>query len=264
MSVAGEERKRKILELLDISGKVNVKDLAKTLKVSTETVRRYLDELDKEEKLKKVYGGAIKVSFFNVEPTSIEREIINAEAKQRIGELAVTFINDNDVIVIDDGSTPLHLAKNIKNKRNLTIFTTSVTALSALIDLNFNNMFSGRIIILGGEINTSHHRVSGAMTLEMIENLFVDKYFISADGITLNEGITSYDYLKGMVSKKLIEKSSKTIVLIDGSKIGRRTNYKMGDFKDIDLIISNVAYPEEWEKTLIDNKVKWIVADTTE
>lgn len=261
LSLAGEERKRKILEELEISGKVKVSNLAEKLNVSTETIRKYLDELAQEEKLKKVYGGAINLSFFQEEPSTSEREVINSEAKKRIGELAASLIHDNDVIAIDDGSTPLQLAKSLQKKRNLTIFTPSITALSVLIDLLQKNIFTGRIIILGGEINTTHHRVTGGFTLQMLDNLFVDKYFISADGLTLGEGVTSYDSSKGIVTKKLIEHSDKSILLVDQSKIGKRTHYKIADFKDINMVISNGDYPKDWENLLIENEVEWLVAD---
>ncbi|WP_144548584.1 DeoR/GlpR family DNA-binding transcription regulator [Bacillus sp. X1(2014)] len=264
MSLAGEERKKKILDLLEISGKVKVSDLAENLKVSTETIRKYLDELHQEEKLIKVYGGAINVSFFNEEPPTIEREIIHSDEKRRIGEMAANLINDNDVIAIDDGSTPLHLAKSLQKKRNLTIFTTSINALSVLIELSQQNIFSGKIIVLGGEINTNHHRVTGGFTMEMLDNIYVDKYFISADGLSKDYGITGYDYSKGQVTKKLIEHSGKSILLIDYSKVGKRTNYKMADFKDIHMVVSDKPHPEDWEHILKDNHVKWLVAEEEE
>ncbi|WP_065409883.1 DeoR/GlpR family DNA-binding transcription regulator [Pseudobacillus wudalianchiensis] len=264
MSLAGEERKKKILELLEISGKVKVKDLSKMLKVSTETIRKYLDELHQEEKLKKVYGGAINVSFFNEEPSTQEREVLHSDEKRRIGEMAASLIHDNDVIVIDDGSTPLQLAKSLRKKRNLTIYTTSVTALSVLIDLHQQNLFSGKIIMLGGEINATHHRVSGIFTLQMLENLYVDKFFISADGLSRDTGITSYDFAKGMVAKKIIEHSNKCILLIDHSKIDKRTHYKMADLKDIDVIITSEPHSSEWDVPLRENGIKWLVADKRE
>lgn len=261
LSLAGEERKKRILELLEISGKVKVSDLAEILQVSTETIRKYLDELHQEEKLKKVYGGAINISFFDEEPSTSEREVIYSDEKKKIGEMAANLINDNDVIAIDDGSTPLQLAKSLRKKQNLTIFTTSINALSVLIELNQQNIFSGKIFVLGGEINTTHHRVTGGFTMEMLDNIYVDKYFISADGLAKDFGITGYDYSKGMVTKKLIEHSGTSILLIDHSKVGKRTNYKMADFRDIHMVICDKPYPEDWEHLLKENDVKWLVAE---
>ncbi|AZU62807.1 DeoR/GlpR family DNA-binding transcription regulator [Neobacillus mesonae] len=260
MSLAGEERKRKILELLEIKGKVKVRDLSEMLEVSTETIRKYLDELHQEEKLKKVYGGAINLAFFDEEPSTSEREVIHSDEKKKIGEMAANLINDNDVIAIDDGSTPLQLVKNLQKKRNLTIFTTSINALSVLIELSQQNVFTGKIFVLGGEINTVHHRVTGGFTMEMLDNIYVDKYFISADGLSKDDGITGYDYSKGMVTKKLIEHSNKTILLIDHSKVGKRTNFKMADLKDISMIICDQPHPEDWEHMLRENEVEWLAA----
>ncbi|WP_240374197.1 DeoR/GlpR family DNA-binding transcription regulator [Bacillus piscicola] len=260
MSLAGEERKKKILELLEISGQVKAKDLARILQVSTETIRKYLDQLHKEEKLKKVYGGAISVSFHNEEPSSQEREELHSDEKRRIGKLAAQLINDNDVIAIDDGSTPLQLVKSLHKKNNITIYTTSISALSVLIELHQQNHFTGKIIVLGGEVNIAHQRVSGAYTNQMLEDIYIDKYFVSADGISLDAGITSYDYTKGITTKKLVEHADKSICLIDHSKVGKRTHYKIADLKEINMVVSDKTYPSEWETALIDGNIKWLVA----
>lgn len=261
MSLASIDRKRKILELLENDGKVKVKDLAVILKVSTETIRNYLNDLEQEDKLKKVYGGAINPTFFNNEPPALEREIINQDGKERIGKMAVTLINDNDVIAIDEGTTPLRLTKRLKDKRNLTIITSSLNSLTVLIDLMSQNLFSGKIIMLGGEVNTTHHRISGELTLEMLNNIHVDKFFISADGLSTHSGVTSYDISKGMVTKKLIEHSNKNILLLDHTKFNKRTHYKMAKFEDLDMIVSDNLPPENWNAFLDEHHIKWLIAD---
>lgn len=262
MSLAAEERKRRILDLLELSGRVKAKDLAVLLKVSTETIRKYLDDLQDEGKLKKVYGGAISTTFYNQEPPTMERETLNKEAKEKIGELAASIINDNDVIALDDGSTPFQLAKKLQKKRNLTIITSSINSLAILIELISQNVFTGRIIMLGGEIDPQHHRVIGELTLEMLENIYVDKYFISADGLSENGEVTSYDLSKGMVAKKLMSHSNKNILLIDHTKLNRRTHYRFAHLKDINMIVSDQKFPSEWESIFEQNNVNWLYGET--
>lgn len=53
MSLAGEDRKISIMNLLNEKGKVIARELSLLFEVSTETIRRDLDELEKENKLKK-------------------------------------------------------------------------------------------------------------------------------------------------------------------------------------------------------------------
>ena len=85
MSVVGEERKRTILEKVEFKGKVKVSELAREFAVSTETIRRYLEELDREKKLKKVYGGAVQLPGAGIEAPMLEREMLHIEEKKRIG-----------------------------------------------------------------------------------------------------------------------------------------------------------------------------------
>ncbi|WP_042345522.1 DeoR/GlpR family DNA-binding transcription regulator [Bacillus massiliigorillae] len=261
MSVAGEERKKKILEILDEEGKAKVAELAVKLKVTTETIRRYLEELAQEEKLKKVYGGAVKVSFYHDEPSAIEREILYADEKKRIGKKAASLINDNEVIAIDDGSTTMQLAKHLCNKSNVTIITNSVTALSVLMENHYHQYFTGRIIFLGGEINSTHYRTAGAITLDMIDDFFVDKYFIATDGLSIDRGITSYDSTKGLFTRKMIEHADKSFILLDHSKIGHETHFRIADMSVIDTIICDKHSPLNWVNCLEKNKINWIIAE---
>ncbi|WP_042345505.1 DeoR/GlpR family DNA-binding transcription regulator [Bacillus massiliigorillae] len=262
MSVAGEERKKRILEILDVEGKVKVNDLASKLGVSTETIRRYLEELDKEEKLKKVYGGAVKVSYFKSEPSAVEREIIRIDEKEKIGKEAVSIINDHDVIAIDDGSTTMQLAKHLVNKTNITVLTNSVTALSALIENHYQQLFTGKIIFIGGEINSTHYRTTGSISLKMIEDYYVDKYFITVDGISLERGVTCYDSSKGIFTKKMIQQAYNSIILIDHTKIDQEKYFRIGELEDIDTIICDQPAPDNWSEAIKKSNINWIVPES--
>lgn len=260
MSVVGEERKKRILDILETEGTVKVNSLSKILRVSTETVRRYLEELDQEEKLRKVYGGAIKVSFHKDEPSSHEREVIYATEKVKIGSKAATFVGDNEVIAIDDGSTTIQLAKHLKNKKNLTIVTHSIQALTLLIEYQHLQLFTGKIITLGGEVNIDHHRTFGQPAEHMLNTIFLDKSFLSTDGISLERGMTCYDPYKGSITKKLMEHSSQSILLVDHSKLDTNKHFKIADLKELNMIISNHECPKEWRKSLDANEVLWEIA----
>ena len=48
-----------ILELLDREGTVHTAELVEALGVSSETVRKDLEELDRQGKLRRIHGGAV-------------------------------------------------------------------------------------------------------------------------------------------------------------------------------------------------------------
>lgn len=258
MSLNAIDRKRVILELIDKEEKVKTIDLVKILGVSSESVRRYLDELESENKLKKVYGGAIKID--RDEPELIKRNNINTEAKISIAEVASNFVEDNDCIVIDEGTTCLHMIQYIINKKNLTIVTNSCTVLFELINCKNKGLYDGEVIFVGGKVNSKHERTAGQIAMEIMDNIFVDKAFISVEGFLDTFGISSADQNKALLSRTYMKNSKENFVLCDGSKIGRASVYKIADIVDIDRVISDIEAPKEWDETLLLRNIDWVKA----
>lgn len=261
MSLIGEERKDYILHVLNLEGKVKTYDLVDKLKVSSETIRRYMEELEEQNLLKRVYGGAVKVDLAREEPPHIKREITHADEKKRIGRAAASLIEDNDVIYIDDGTTTQQVVHFLLGKKNITVLTVSVPTLHFLIDYKNKELFTGDIYFIGGRVNALHSRVSGSFAEKMVESFYADKAFISIDGMMMEQGITSFDPDRGQLARKMMGQSKTNIVLTDHSKFGAVQFHKIADWKEIDIVISNVNVPQEWEAYLTGFDVNWICAE---
>lgn len=257
MSLAGEERRNRILEMLSIKGKVHVNELSRQFEVTTETIRRDLDELGRNNKLKKVYGGAVKPAA-EIEPAYHERAIIRAEEKRVIGVLAAGLIEDNDVLVIDEGSTAMQIVHHLKDKQNLTILVCSIPTLTLLLDCQRNGFYNGRTLFIGGEVDPKHLRVSGPISEKMMEDFYVNKSFVSVDGVSLENGLTAYDYERALFTRKLIQCSQTTIAVADSSKVGKRTVARIADLSDVDYVVSNSEPPSGWIEKLGDKGVTWL------
>ena len=63
-------RREHILEKISNHRKVTVADIASSLDVSDETVRRDLKDLEREGLLRRIHGGAISVAAIRDEPIS--------------------------------------------------------------------------------------------------------------------------------------------------------------------------------------------------
>lgn len=260
MSLFGEERKQIILQLVNSNGKVRTNELVERLQVSSESIRRYLEELEAEKKLKRVYGGAIKLNVDRTEPSHFSREVMRAEEKRRIGRAAAELVHDSDTIVIDEGTTPLQMIGFLVNKKDLTILTSSITALNLLIEYQNNGLLSAEVYFLGGRVNAKHYRVGGPFAEKMMKSFYVDKSFLSMDGVLLHKGLTCYDPERAELAKHFIENANESIVLADHSKVGISTLCKVADLKEIDMVISDAAAPEEWNEELQAKGVTWLVA----
>ncbi|QRG66595.1 DeoR/GlpR family DNA-binding transcription regulator [Brevibacillus choshinensis] len=261
MSLAGEERKDLIIDMLNYAGKVRTSELVEKLQVSSETIRRYLEELEQDKRLKRVYGGAIKVQFDREEPSHLMREVAFADEKKRIARTAANLVQDNEVVLIDDGTTTMHMLPYLLSRKNLCFITISVPALNLLMDYQNKGLFSGEVYFIGGKMQSKHFRSVGTLAEKMMQDFFVDKSFLSIDGIAAHYGISSYDAEKAMLAKRFIENAKETIVLTDHSKIGISTFYKIADLRETDVVVSDVASPKEWESELGAKGVNWIVAE---
>ncbi|MFD2115536.1 DeoR/GlpR family DNA-binding transcription regulator [Paenibacillus yanchengensis] len=260
MSLVGEERKRHIMERIEAEEKVSVDELASTFSVSRETIRRYLNELEAQGKLKKVYGGAIRIAYGKVEPSYTERETHYTLEKSLIGKKAAELVQPNEFIYIDEGSTPMKIVPHLLDITNLTIITNSFSTANLIKDYTLQNAFTGKLIFLGGEVNAYHQRVSGTFSEKMLEQFHVDKAFVSVDGMTMKHGITSLDAAKATLSSRVIANAKESIIVADHSKIGVRDYYKIADLKEIDYIISDKTAPIDWSSYLKSNNTYWITA----
>lgn len=260
MSVSSEERKRIIMEQLRIGGQVKVPELSVQFHVSEETIRRDLMLLEREGQVRRVYGGAVQVKPSNYEPPYLMRQQVNADAKERIGRAAAELIASGDTIAIDVGTTALQLAKAIAGRERLTVLTNSIAVAYHLMESLNTGRFSGKIIVIGGELNPEQQSLSGVAGERMLSQFRVDKAFISNGGISLRRGISDYDLSEAGMSRRLVEAAEQTIVLTDESKIGKEVFAEIVPLKKVHTIVCNVAPPKEWATALKALHVQWIEA----
>ena len=143
-----EERQHTILNEVELHNRVLLTDLAEKLDVSIDTVRRDVKELDGENKLVKVHGGAVSTGFANHSPT--RNNVYALEEKIRIAQKATSFLKENSVILIDGGTTCQELARLLPTNIHLTCFTLSLpVAMELLGKPNVETIFIGGGLIQG-------------------------------------------------------------------------------------------------------------------
>jgi DeoR family glycerol-3-phosphate regulon repressor len=115
-----EERRARILELVNERGSVSVSELHRRLKVSQETIRRDITKLAQENRLRKTHGGALALD--HSEPVFDERMAVNMDGKRAIGRIAAEMVTDDSTLIIDSGTTTLCLAEYLMEHRRLTVY----------------------------------------------------------------------------------------------------------------------------------------------
>ena len=130
-----EERFSLILDLLARQRTATVQELCEALNASESTIRRDLNELDKQGKLNKVHGGATLPDspFRTDEPTMAAKEELAVSQKQSIAQAAAELILPEDFIYLDAGSSTLALARALSGPALNASYVTNGVAHARLL-----------------------------------------------------------------------------------------------------------------------------------
>ena len=256
-NVSKNIRRKKILDKLNIYDKIYVTALAEELQVTTETIRRDLDYLDSNRLLKKVFGGAVKLKDTNLELSYEKRSKYKSEEKRLIASNAAEMIDDNDSVAILGGSTTEQMVPFLLKKNNLTVITNSITIANKLTIYQGTSQFNGQILLLGGKTNPSTMAASGYFTEQFLSSLSFNKAFLSCGGFSF-DSISTYMAEHIRLSQILLEKADVSILLADSSKLNVKNLYKFANLKDIDVLVTNVEMPKEWNRYSNDLHLDWI------
>lgn len=207
------ERHHGIIREIRQNGIVRVSDLSELFDVSQNTIRRDLQKLEKEGLIKRTHGGAVVDGFYDIDLPFAIREDKYREEKQRIGKRAAEMIEDGETIILDAGTTVAQIARNIKNKRHLTMITNAVN-----VALELANCRDIVTILTGGIIREITNCLVGFPAEKFLNETHVDKTFLAAGGITINEGLTNPNPFEVQVKKAMIKAAREVILAVTHNK----------------------------------------------
>ena len=213
-----KDREKQILEILLKQKKVSVKELADFLFISEPSVRRDLASLEKQNLIKRVHGGAMLEETMlskNKIPFMI-REYEQSSAKVLIAQKAIDLINDNDVIFMDASTSCYYLIPFLSSKRNITVVTNGVKALTKLAEYDINT------ISTGGTLVNSCLALVGEEAYKTIETFNADIAFFSCRGLSDDGYLTDIAPEENNIRKHMMKNSKKSYLLCASEKFGKK------------------------------------------
>lgn len=241
-----QERYKTILEILAERDAATVSELALLVGISESTIRRDLAVLDKEGRLRKVFGGATAINRTEgaLEDEVTVREVMMSPEKDMIAAYAAELINNDDFIFIDSGTTTSRLIDYL-GATNATFVTNGVIHAQKLLTKGL------KAYMIGGKIKPVTASVVGAEGIRNLLKFNFTKAFIGANGIDITAGFTTPDSEEAMMKAKAIEKSFAVFVLADHSKFRRVYPVTFAELKKCCIITDKLPYPGFSEKTVI-------------
>lgn len=211
-----DNRRKRILEILRLEGRVSVVQIANTLRVTPATIRNDLTVLEQEGCLIRVPGGAALISGTAAQKLDNSSTVIHGEEKKAIGNAVAKLIMDGDTLFINSGTTSECVASALADKQNLNIVTNSIKVATKL-----GAVPSFRVLLIGGEINAQYGFTCGGDAQEQLEKYQADWAILSIDGVSAKCGITTHHAEEAIIDRMMVAAAKQTVIAADSSKIGR-------------------------------------------
>lgn len=248
------ERRERILQMLRAGEAVSVSALSEQMGVSEVTIRKDLQQMEREGCVRRSYGKIALPEVGGESGAAPEPERRDEDAgKRRIGALAAEFVRDEDLIFIGPGQTCAALARSLRDRKRLSVITMNV---SAAIELSGAPEF--KLLLAPGDFTRrgGAYYVTGPVTAQYVEGLFVDKLFITADGVDIARGFSVLDEITAQIYRALIKPGTRIYVCVSGDKLSRNARAALGALDFADAVITDARPGEEFMRKFAENHIE--------
>lgn len=258
--VSSGKRSRRMLAILEIvagRGTVDLAELGERLAVSPATLRRDLAHLAEQQLLIRTHGGASLRDHGPELPVAL-RDCQHQAAKQAIARAAAAILpsHDRHVVALSGGTTTAHVARQLAYHSNITVVTNSLTVAGMLSDHH-----EIRVMMTGGFLRHASLELVGGLAEGGFNAVNIGTAFLGADGASAAAGVTTHDEIEARTNNAMATRSQRTVVVADGSKIGKAALSQMVGIDRIQMLITDSSADVAELERISAAGVEVVVAD---
>jgi DeoR family fructose operon transcriptional repressor len=254
------ERHEQIELLLAAQSRVSVGELAERFDVTTETIRRDLDQLETAGALRRVHGGAVSRERASTrEPSLEERLRHHGSAKAAIGRRALDALSDDfsGSIFLDAGTTTAAVATALIP--HLTAARIEVVTHSLALGHALAGVAGASLSLVGGRVRGLTAAAVGADTVRAIAALRPDVAFIGTNGVSATFGLSTPDPDEAAVKRAIVASARRVVVVADAEKLGAELLVGFASLSEVDVLVTDAAPDAELATALADADVEvWL------
>lgn len=242
-------RQREIVARLRGGQALSVTSLAAELAVSDETIRRELRILEEQGAIIREHGGA-RLAATAFEGPLTQRMEEHAEAKLRIARAAAGFVADGAIVFIDSGTTSCFIARQLVERRGLTVITNSMQVAAELGGINDNRLF-----LAAGEMDYDYRAFSDHAAQAYVRGFTPHLAILSVGAIHVERGLMDYHPGEAAMSRIAYATSEKVLLGADSSKFGRFGLMHTAALSDVDILVTEEPLAEDYARAFAHAEV---------
>ena len=240
MSGSINRRSEEIVKFLLKSESASLEEIQAVAGASAPSIRRDLARLENRGLIRRTHGGAELAEPLLYEPyrydsSFIAREQRHAAEKRRIGLAAAEMIQDGETVGLSAGTTTTNIGRSLRHREKIQVVTNALN-----IGMELCNRTSIRTYLTGGVMLWAWtFALSGNAALSFLDNVYMDKFFLSVTGLDAERGATSLEADEALVYRKMVKQSKQVIVVSDSSKIGKVSPAIVCPINEIQVLITD-------------------------
>ncbi len=243
------QRQREIIARMRSGRTLSVLALASDLAVSDETIRRELRALEEQGVIIREHGGARLATQVHEGPLH-QRMEENADAKLRIARAAAELIDDGAILFIDSGTTSCFIARQLVERRSLTVITNSLQVASDLGGINNNRLF-----LAAGQMDYDYRAFSDHVAQDYVRGFTPHLAILSVGGISIERGLMDFHPGEAAMSRIAYATSKRVLLAADSSKIGRYALIQTAALNDVDILVTDTPLDEDYARAFAHAEV---------
>jgi DeoR family glycerol-3-phosphate regulon repressor len=248
-------RQLTLLSVVQAQGSVTVEQLAETLGVTLQTVRRDVQRLADEGLLARFHGGVRVPSSTTENIAHQQRENLNAEGKSRIARAVAAAVPNDCSLILNIGTTTEAIARALLHHSGLRVITNNLNVASIL-----STNPQCEVIVVGGVVRGRDQGIVGEAAVDFIRQFKVDLALIGISGIEADGTLRDYDYREVKVAQTIISHAREVWLAADISKFNRPAMVEVATLSQIDRLFTDAPPPEPFAALLAEAQVRLAVA----
>jgi DeoR/GlpR family transcriptional regulator of sugar metabolism len=255
-------RKAELAEYVAAAGQVTVPELVKHFDVSADTIRRDLDRLDEKGLLIRTHGGAMSLSAApRVDTTMDVRLRLQAAAKERIGALAATLVENDSVLMINAGTTALAVIRNLSGHHGITVATNNLRIPAEAPGEAIRSLY-----VFGGSVNLTAQATIGPVAFPSAPGsdgleIQSDLAIIVVGGVSVTSGYSTSNLHEAAMMNEMLDRATRVAIVADSTKVGRRLFAQVAELGRADYFVSDVTPPVELVRELEKHQVTLLIPE---
>ncbi|WP_019818750.1 DeoR/GlpR family DNA-binding transcription regulator [Saccharomonospora saliphila] len=251
------QRRSRILEEVRRSGAVRVSTLVEHLGVSDMTVRRDLEVLAQEGKVRKVHGGAVLPGARSTdEPGFAAKSHRQTPEKQAIAAEAVRLVEPGMALGVSGGTTTWTFARLLRDIPDITVVTNS----TQVADLFSAEPRLDQTVVLTGGTRTPSESLVGPFAVSAIRSVNLDIVFMGVHGMDLGSGFTTPSLLEAEADRAFVDAARRFVVLADHTKYGVLGISTIAGIDAADVLVIDSGLAEQHRAALAERVGELVVA----